>query len=152
MTTDHELAGAARSIIDASLYMVLATADRSGRPWATPVYYAPRGYREFLWVSDPAARHSLNIDERAEVGIVIFDSSVPISTGQGVYVSANAEELTGPEREDALAVFSQRTLAHGGSEFGLADIEAPVERRLYHALTVEQFVLDEHDDRIPISL
>jgi hypothetical protein len=148
---DHP-ADAARAIIDASLYMVLATADRSGRPWASPVYFAPRGYRELLWVSDPGARHSLNFEERTEVGIVIFDSSVPISTGQGVYVSANAEELTGPEREDALTVFSRRTLAYGGREFALADIEAPEERRLYHALAVEQFVLDEHDERIPVSL
>lgn len=152
MTTDHELADAARAIIDTSLYMVLATADRSGRPWASPVYFAPRGYRELLWVSDPGATHSLNIEARSEVGIVIFDSSVPISTGQGVYVSANAEQLSGPERDDALAVFSQRSLAHGGREFALADVEAPEERRLYRALAVEQFVLDEHDERIPVSL
>jgi hypothetical protein len=30
----------ARAVIDASLYMVLATADGTGRPWSSPVYFA----------------------------------------------------------------------------------------------------------------
>lgn len=28
--------------------MTLATADVSGRPWASPVWYAQAGYREFF--------------------------------------------------------------------------------------------------------
>src|SRR6266568_1653136 len=38
-------AGTVRGVIDASLYMVLAAADETGRPWATPVYLASLGYR-----------------------------------------------------------------------------------------------------------
>jgi uncharacterized protein YhbP (UPF0306 family) len=150
MTADFE--AAARAIVDASLYMVLATADRSGRPWPTPVYFAPHGYREFLWVSEPGAKHSQNIEERPEVGIVIFDSSVPIGTGQGVYLAARAEQLSGDDRLDPLAVYSARAAAHGGREFTTADVEPPAALRLYRAVAVEQYVLDEHDDRIPISL
>jgi Pyridoxamine 5'-phosphate oxidase len=48
----------AREMIDRSLYMVLGTADRDGRPWASSVYYAPSGYREFLWISDPDPRRA----------------------------------------------------------------------------------------------
>jgi uncharacterized protein YhbP (UPF0306 family) len=152
MTTEQDFATAARTIIDASLYMVLATADQSGRPWATPVYYAHRGYRELLWVSEPAAKHSQNIAARAEVGIVIFDSSVPISTGQGVYMEGTAEQLTGADRLDPLAVYSERALAHGGRQFTTAEVEPPAALRLYRAVAAEQFVLDENDDRVPISL
>jgi nitroimidazol reductase NimA-like FMN-containing flavoprotein (pyridoxamine 5'-phosphate oxidase superfamily) len=54
----------ARAIIDAGLYMVLGTADASGRPWVSPVYYAPNGYREFVWVSAPDSTHSRNIGAR----------------------------------------------------------------------------------------
>jgi hypothetical protein len=39
----------ARAIIDANLYMVLATADDTGRPWSSPVYFAHEGCGEFLW-------------------------------------------------------------------------------------------------------
>jgi hypothetical protein len=147
-----DLEAAARAIIDASLYMVLATADRSGRPWASPVYFAPNGYREFLWVSRPGRRHSVNIEERPEVGIVIFDSSVPISTGQAVYVAATAEQVTGDARREPLAAYSERALSHGGSAFTTADVESPAALRLYRAVAVEQFILDENDDRLPISL
>ena len=67
-----------RAIIDANLYMVLGTADETGAPWVSPVYFAPDGYRDFLWVSSPGARHSMNIAVRPGVSIVVFDSSVPI--------------------------------------------------------------------------
>ena len=69
----QELQALGRSIVDRSLYMVLATADRAGRPWATPVYFAPEEYRSFVWVSRPDARHSRNLAERPELGITIFD-------------------------------------------------------------------------------
>jgi hypothetical protein len=54
----------ARGIISASLYMVLATAGETGRPWASPVYFANSGYAEFFWVSSPDAAHSRNIAVR----------------------------------------------------------------------------------------
>jgi nitroimidazol reductase NimA-like FMN-containing flavoprotein (pyridoxamine 5'-phosphate oxidase superfamily) len=142
----------ARALIDANLYMVLGTADQNGLPWATPVYYAPSEYREFFWVSKPEARHSRNIAARPEVSIVIFDSSVPIGTGQGVYMSARAEKLEGSEREHGIDVFSRRSLAHGGSAFTVEDAQEPARLRLYRATAVEQYVLDEHDLRIPVPL
>jgi Pyridoxamine 5'-phosphate oxidase len=37
----EELDDAARAIIDSSLYMTIDTADRDGRPWVSPVYFAP---------------------------------------------------------------------------------------------------------------
>jgi hypothetical protein len=67
----------ARGTIDANLYMVIATADETGRPWASPVYFANSGYAEFFWVSSPAATHSRNIVVRPQVGIVIFTPRRP---------------------------------------------------------------------------
>jgi Pyridoxamine 5'-phosphate oxidase len=46
MTDEQDLAARARAIIDANLYMVIGTADEAGRPWVSPVYYAPAAYRE----------------------------------------------------------------------------------------------------------
>ena len=142
----------ARALIDANLYMVLGTADEVGLPWAAPVYYAPSEYREFFWVSKPEARHSRNIAARPGVSIVIFDSSVPIGTGQGVYMTAHAVELEGGEREAGLEVYSRRALAHGGREFTPDDVAEPAGLRFYRATAVEQFVLDEGDRRVAVSL
>jgi nitroimidazol reductase NimA-like FMN-containing flavoprotein (pyridoxamine 5'-phosphate oxidase superfamily) len=43
-------------IIEASRYLVLATADAAGRPWSSPVYFAHVGLSEFFWVSVAAGR------------------------------------------------------------------------------------------------
>ena len=152
ITGEPDLVARGRAIVDANLYMVLGTADTGGRPWASPVYFAPDRYRDFYWVSRPEAVHSQNIEQRPEISIVIFDSSVPISTGQAVYMSANAQQLTGDEGVTGIDVFSRRSLLHGGAQWTLRDVEAPARLRLYGASAVEQFVLSADDRRIPVTL
>ncbi|HEY3207651.1 MAG TPA: pyridoxamine 5'-phosphate oxidase family protein [Gaiellaceae bacterium] len=85
-----DLEASGRSIVDDNLYMVLATADADGRPWASPVYFASEDYTELYWVSSPEVTHSRNLAARSELSIVVFDSQAPISTGQAVYMSAVA--------------------------------------------------------------
>ena len=92
-----------RDIIEASRYLVLATADAAGRPWSSPVYFAHTGFTEFFWVSAPDATHSRNIAVRPEVGIAIFDSQVAIGTGQGLYMSAIAKLLEDGETPRAIS-------------------------------------------------
>jgi hypothetical protein len=64
---------------------------------------------DFLWVSRPDARHSRNLAGRPELAIVIFDSTVPVGGAEAVYLEALAEELSGAERERAIAAFSRRS-------------------------------------------
>ena len=90
MTPDDARTEQARTIVDANQYMVLGTADASGTPWASPVWFAHHDYREFVWVSSPEVRHSRNIAERPQIGIVIFDSSVPIGADR-TFSSAELE-------------------------------------------------------------
>lgn len=152
MTHDRDLGASARAIIDANLYMVLGTADEAGRPWVSPVYYAPASYSEFVWVSSPKATHSRNLATRPEVSIVIFDSQVPIGTGQGVYMRAAAEELAGPDRDRGIASFSRRSEEHGGREWSLEDVQSPARLRLYRALASEHFVLSANDQRLRVTV
>jgi hypothetical protein len=153
MPGEEAFAARGREIVDSSLYMTIGTADADGRPWATPVYFAPDGYRELFWVSKPEARHSQNISVRPQVGIVIFDSRSPIGAGRGVYMEAVAEELTEPtELERGLEVFSRRSVEHGSEAWRPDDVVAPARLRLYRAVTSEQFVLEERDLRVPVTL
>jgi nitroimidazol reductase NimA-like FMN-containing flavoprotein (pyridoxamine 5'-phosphate oxidase superfamily) len=149
MGEDREVAKA-KQIIDVSLYMVLATSDPSGQPWATPVYFAHSSYREFFWISQPDATHSVNLRDRRDVGIVIFDSSVPINTGQGVYISGVARELPAHETADGLEIFSKRSGEHGGDEVTIEDVRPPARHRLYQATAEAHYVLDEHDHRVEV--
>jgi uncharacterized protein YhbP (UPF0306 family) len=145
----------ARGIIQTSLYMVLATADATGRPWSSPVYFANAGDTRFYWVSSPDATHSRNIAMRADVGIAIFDSTAPISTGQGVYLRARAAEVSGDELDQAIGVFSRRSLGHGDVAWVTADVQGDAELRLYQALVDEHWILAKDgrpDHRLPVRL
>lgn len=145
-------AAIARATIDANTYMTLGTADESGLPWVSPVWFAPAGYRQFLWVSSPETRHSRNLAVRPQLSIVIFDSQAPISTGQGVYMSALAEQLTGDDLDEGIRLFSDRSEAHAARRWTLEDVIAPARLRLYRATATEQFVLGEGDERLPVGV
>jgi Pyridoxamine 5'-phosphate oxidase len=142
----------ARAIIDKSLYMVVSTADPSGQPWASPVYFAHRDYRDFFWISQPDATHSENLLERREVGIAIFDSSQSIETGEGAYVLGVARELPAHETAEGIQVFSKRSVSHGGEEISAEDVSPPARHRLYQATAEAIYVLDDHDHRVEVSL
>jgi nitroimidazol reductase NimA-like FMN-containing flavoprotein (pyridoxamine 5'-phosphate oxidase superfamily) len=104
-----ELEAIAKAIVDANRYMTLGTADASGSPWVSPVWYAFVDYREFFWVSSPAAKHSRNLAARPQASIVIFDSHTPPGEGQAVYMTSVAEELTGEDLDRGIRVFSRRS-------------------------------------------
>ena len=153
-----DLDASGRSIVDDNLYMVLATADADWRPWASPVYFASEDYTEFYWVSSPEVRHSRNLAARSELSIVVFDSQTPISTGQAVYMSAVAGQVTGAELERGIAIFSSRARAHGEREWTVADVSEPALLRLYRATVSAHFMLDKsgegprYDHRTPVQL
>jgi hypothetical protein len=137
-----DLAALARDIIDANSYMVLGTADEAGRPWVSPVWFAPDGYADLYWVSSPEATHSRNLAARPELGIVIFDSQVPIGSGQGVYMSAVALVLAGAEAQHGIGVFSTRSLEQGGRAWSVEDVRPSRPYRLYKASVSQYWVLD----------
>jgi pyridoxine/pyridoxamine 5'-phosphate oxidase len=152
MESGNHLAEAARKIADSSLYMVVATADDSGQPWASPVYFAHSGYRQFFWVSEPDATHSENLRERREVGIVIFDSSVKLGEGQGLYVAGVGRELPAHETAEGIEIFSKRSVSQGGSEWTVEDVSPPAKHRLYQATAEAAYVLDEHEHRVEVRI
>jgi uncharacterized protein YhbP (UPF0306 family) len=149
---DLDFGAIARAIIDSNLYMTLGTADENGRPWVSPVYYAHEGYEDFYWVSSPEATHSRNLAARPEVSIVVFDSRTPVCSGQGVYMSAVAEELVGDDLDRGIAIFSRRSEAHGTGEWNLENVRPPARHRLYRASASEHFVLGPQDRRMPVSV
>lgn len=152
MASPEQLEAVARAIIDENPYMTLGTADQSGVPWVSPVWYAPSGYREFFWVSSPDAQHSRNVAVRAQIAIVIFDSRAPVGSGQGVYMPAIAEELAGAELDQGIQIFSRRSELQGQRAWSRDDVQPPARHRLYRATASEHFVLDAGDRRIPVDL
>jgi nitroimidazol reductase NimA-like FMN-containing flavoprotein (pyridoxamine 5'-phosphate oxidase superfamily) len=143
-------ADSARAIIDAGRYMTLATADADGTPWPSPVWYAPAGYSELLWVSDPQARHSRNLAARPQLAIVIFDSTVTPGQGQAVYMAAEAAQVPEAGLDAAVRVFSEHSVAQGLDPW--TDEDARSRLRFYRAVVSEHWMLGaERDERVPVS-
>ena len=139
MTNDH----IARTILDTGPYVVLATADADGVPWASPVWFAQEDYAELYWVSYPGARHSQNIAVRPQIAMVVFDSTVAPGTGQGVYMTATAEQVTDSAAlEHGIGVFSRVSVRQGDKAFGLDQVTGDARLRLYRARVRDYSILD----------
>jgi len=133
------LAATSRRIVAANRYMTLSTADASGRPWVSPVYFTPDGDRRLLWVSSPTARHSRNIADRPDVAVAIFDSTVAIGHAEAVYCSARAGLVPDADVATSLALFSAR---EEDAAITLDEVRPPGGRlRLYQAVASEVSVL-----------
>ena len=147
-----DTASVARRIVDANMYMTIATADEDGRPWVSPVWFARASDAEFLWVSSPDARHSRNIALRPEIAIVIFDSTVPVGAAEALYLDAVAEQLSGDGLDRAIATYSRRSQACGARAWEPADVLPPAAFRLYRATASSQSVLGPRDERLPVTV
>jgi pyridoxine/pyridoxamine 5'-phosphate oxidase len=148
------LAAVARSVLDRSAYMTLATADADGRPWVSPVWFACAEHRTFWWVSRPDAVHSRNIAARPDVAIVVYDTGAPVGAAQAVYARARAAQV---DDHDGLGVFSRASVAAGLAAWSIEDVTAAGGLRLYRAVATELSVLDatmghRRDERFVVVL
>jgi uncharacterized protein YhbP (UPF0306 family) len=95
-------------VLAANHYLVLGTADEHGKPWVTPVCFAPLDPNRLYWVSSPDARHSRNITHRNTVAITVFDSTVPVGQAEAAYFDAHAAPATPDEVDVALQSLNSR--------------------------------------------
>lgn len=150
MTDNH---AHARNILTTTSYMVLATADDTGRPWATPVWFAADGLDRLYWLSWPGSRHSVLIARRPEIALTVFDSTVVPNTGTAFYATALARQCADDELAEALAIYNRRSVAEGIGEFTHAHVTGQSRLRLYIAEANEVWVLDQDakvDQRAPV--
>ena len=120
-----------------SHYLVLATADRQGRPWATPVFFAARDEDRLFWVSAPDSRHSRNIAERPAVAITVFDSHAPIGGAEALYLEASA----GPADDPAAALTMLNARLPPGKQLTGDDLAPSGPMLAYGADVQRHFVL-----------
>lgn len=149
--THDDLAAHARAIIDTNLYLTLGTVDAAGRPWASPVYFAPGGEREFYWLSATDAQHSRNLAERPQVSVVIFDSTVAPYHGRCVYAVGEARQVSERDLDHALEIYP-RPGAEGVRQFTREEVTGQSEYRIYRATASELWVLCPGEPGQPCDL
>jgi hypothetical protein len=99
-----------------------------------------------LATADEALR---NLAARPQVAIAIYDSH-RAGGWSALYMAAVAEELE--DVDVALEAFNRRSEAQGLRAWSRAEVVPRGEFRLYCATAGEQFVLDDHDRRLPVHL
>jgi hypothetical protein len=143
----------AAEVVLANHYVVLATADAGGMPWASPVYFAADQMRTFYWVSRPESVHSRNIEQRPEVSLVVFDSTQPVGTGIAVYARATAARVPDPEVPTAIATYSRWSEEDGAGVWDAARL-GTAGLALYRAEVTELSVLPGRgpDERVALEV
>lgn len=137
-----EQADLVRSIIDAHVFMTMSTADAAGRPWVSPVFFATEDYVDFYWLSAPDAQHSVNLAERPQLTIVIFNSQTRPNQAraQAVYLSAEATQVTDPDVDRALSIYPGPP-SRGARPFTADEVRPPNPLRLYRARATQHWIL-----------
>ncbi len=80
-------------------YLSLATADKNGMPWSSPVAYQfDKDTETFYFISSPTSKHIQNISENPQVAFSIFYSEQTAGNafgiqGSGVVERVNANDI-----------------------------------------------------------
>ena len=129
------IAEKAKRIIQRILYITIATTSKNGQSWNSPVYSAFDENYNFYWASWRENRHSKNIKENNNIFLVIYDSTVPEGTGEGVYIQTKAYQLEDPkEIENALKYLDGRVNKKKDPTTRVAEFQGDKPRRIYKAI------------------
>jgi uncharacterized pyridoxamine 5'-phosphate oxidase family protein len=137
----------AAKILDQIIYATIATVGEDGQPWNSPVFTAFDGELNFYWTSDKDAQHSQNIRANGKVFLAIYDSTVPQGTGEGVYIMAEAREITDPPSINAARTITQGRKGRTIAEDEYTYFSGEAVRRVYKAIPQKIWTNDnEHDE------
>jgi general stress protein 26 len=89
----------AAKIVKTNIYATIATASLNGEPHVSPVYFSFDEDLRLYWASAVDAKHSKLIEQNPIISLVIFDSTAPERTGNGVYMNGFAEICSGDRLE-----------------------------------------------------
>ena len=130
-----------QSIVQSSLHMVISTADKNGKPWATPVTYTFDADNSLYWVSSKDSRHSSNVRARKEIAIVIYMLE---PTRDALYIEAEAQELNDEtEIQGAIEVTHTREQSDKYKVHSIADVSGEAPWRIYKAVPTAMYVRED---------
>jgi len=132
-------------IIKQILYITIASVTKDGKPWNTPVYSAFDEELNFYWFSDKNSQHSNNVRDTKNVFLVIYDSTVPEGTGEGVYIQAEVLELN-EETEVLGALNVLDTRVGKAKERDFASYSGDAVLRGYKAIPKRAWMNDDDKD------
>jgi uncharacterized protein YhbP (UPF0306 family) len=99
----------AAELLDASPLCAIATVSSSSHAHVNTAYFAWSADFHLVWMSEPHARHSRNLDRNNTVAIAVFDSRQTWGEpDRGIQLFGSAVEAEGRGVERAQAVYAER--------------------------------------------
>jgi uncharacterized protein YhbP (UPF0306 family) len=92
----NDLEKKAVEIIKKIEYLNVSSITPEGLPWGSPVYTVYDKDVHFYWLSYKKNQHSINVLNNPNVFVTLYDSTVPCSTGVGVYLKGTVKMITDP--------------------------------------------------------
>jgi nitroimidazol reductase NimA-like FMN-containing flavoprotein (pyridoxamine 5'-phosphate oxidase superfamily) len=128
-----------KEILKQIRYATLSTVDETGAPWAAPVWYVCDDNFDIYWWSPTEAQHSKNINSNPNIYVTIFDSTLPEGEGVGLYLRAQASEISDGELDAAIERYNNSTKIF---KLDKANCTANAPTRIYKALIEESWTND----------
>jgi uncharacterized protein YhbP (UPF0306 family) len=136
----NDLSKRAKEIISRIQYVTVATVTEDGTPWNSPVFTSYDEDYNFYWGTHKDSQKAKNIRFNNNVFLVIYDSTVPSGTGEGVYIKAVVEELAEPN--EVSRVFNLLKTRHATSFWDFAAVQEDGPIRLYKAMPQQVWMND----------
>ena len=92
----------AKEILDTVEVGALATVNADRTPLVTPIHFA-RLDDSIIWISEPTARHSVNVFRSGRAEFVVWDDKK-----RAVFLKTNVTELSESEKEPAMAAYKKK--------------------------------------------
>jgi uncharacterized protein YhbP (UPF0306 family) len=110
---------AARRLLDASTLCAIATVSPGGRPHVNTAYFAWTDEFHLVWLSEPRARHSVNLRAHPAAAIAVYDSGQRWGgSDRGIQLFGSAREATGRSARAAERTYSDRFPAQDAVDLG----------------------------------
>ena len=135
-----DLSKQAKEIIARINYITIASVTPDSKPWNSPVFSAYDDDYNFYWGTHKDSQKAKNIAANENVFLVIYDSTVPPGTGEGVYVKAKAHQIT--KLEEVKKVFDLLKTRHATSFWDFAAVGEDGPIRLYKAIPEKVWMSD----------
>jgi hypothetical protein len=99
----------ARDLLDASTLCAISTVSRSGQPHINTAYFAWGADLRLVWLSDPRAGHSRNIDAVGRAAVAVYDASQRWGgPDRGIQLFGSAAIAAGANLPDAELIYRDR--------------------------------------------
>jgi uncharacterized protein YhbP (UPF0306 family) len=103
------IARLAHQLLDASTLCAIASVSPGGRAHVNTAYFAYTGDFEIVWISEPRARQSLNLQSSRTASIAVFDSHQTWGgDDRGIQLFGSAAKVVGAAAEGAKSTYARR--------------------------------------------